>query len=142
MKAKPGSLQVPIYPRYLDIKIPVGWGISDLRSVSTKIADIDHKMPKKTNMGIKFIAAKNLNGNGINFKNTEFISKNDYLHHSKKFNAEKNDILISRIGSIGIARIIFTDELFIASYSVALIKPKKDVNSKFLQYYRLQVHHF
>jgi len=122
-------------PRFVKYKIPQAWDVSDLKSISTKIADIDHKMPKKTTEGIKFIAANNLNGNEIDFENTEFISKDDYLYHSKKFNAEKNDILISRIGSIGVARIICTDEPFIASYSVALIKPKKDVDSKFLEYY-------
>ena len=121
--------------RFLKYRIPQEWNISDLKSMSTKIADIDHKMPTKTTDGIKFISANNLNGNEIDFENTEFISKDDYLYHSKKFNAEKNDILISRIGSIGVARIICTDEPFIASYSVALIKPKKDIDSKFLQYY-------
>ena len=127
--------EIQFKPRFLKYKIPVEWDVSDLKSASTKITDIDHKMPKKTTSGKKFIAANNLNGIEIDFENAEFISEKDYLHHSKKFNAEKNDILISRIGSIGVARIISTDEPFIASYSVALIKPRKDIDSKFLEYY-------
>ena len=135
MKARQGYKLVQGKPRYVKYEIPEEWNVSDLKSVSKKIADIDHKMPNKTNFGVKFIAANNLNDVEIDFKNAELISESDYLAQSKKFNAEKNDILISRIGSIGVARKIRTNERFIASYSVALIKPKESIDSEFLHYY-------
>ncbi len=122
-------------PRYLKVEIPDDWDCLDLEKLTTKITDIDHKMPIKTDSGIVFLAAKNLTQtNEIDFSDIEYISEEDYVHHSKKFNAEKNDILISRIGSIGYARVIRTDKRLIASYSVALLKPKKSINSDFLNY--------
>lgn len=126
---------IEVKPRFIKYSIPEKWEISDLKTVSNKIADMDHKMPNKTNYGVKFIAANNLENEEIDFDNAELISEEDYLKQSKKFNAEKNDILISRIGSIGVARKIRTDEKFIASYSVALIKPKISIDSEFLHYY-------
>ncbi len=127
--------EINVKPRFIEYSIPKTWKISDLKSVSKKITDIDHEMPEKTATGKIFLAANNLNDDEIDFDNVEYISERDYLHHSKKFNVEKNDILISRIGSIGVARMVRTNKPFIASYSVALIKPKDEIDNEFLHYY-------
>jgi len=113
--------------------IPEEWNVLSLHTISTKIVDIDHNMPKKTESGIPFISVGYLVNRqsyylDIDEKDSllEYISEEDYSHHSKRFDAENNDLLYSRFGTIGVAKIINSKLRFIASYSVVLIKPKKE----------------
>jgi len=123
-------------------KIPKNWEIVKLEKITTKIADIDHKMPKKQKNGIPFVSIKcMLKYPDLNFyldlndPDLEFISKEDYEYYARRFNAEKEDIIYSRFGSIGHAKLVTTEQPFIASYSIVLIKPDKHkVNSAFLTY--------
>lgn len=114
-------------------QIPEDWHILSLDDISTKIIDIDHNMPKKTESGIPFISVGYLVNRPSYYIDIdqnddllEYISQKDYEHYSKRFNAENDDVLYSRFGTIGISKLIHSKQKFIASYSVVLIKPNKN----------------
>lgn len=118
----------------IDLHIPKDWKISTLNELSKKIIDIDHKMPKKTSDGIPFLSVRFLVKNDLPFLEIrkeddaiEYISNKDYEYYSKRFDAKYNDILYSRFGTIGIAKLINIYEKLIASYSIVLIRPITDV---------------
>jgi len=121
-------------------RIPKEWEVVKLEEIAKKIKDIDHKMPKKQKSGIPFVSIKcMLKYPDLNFyldfndPDLEFISKEDYEYHVQRFNVERGDIIYSRFGSIGDAKLITTEQPFIASYSIVLIKPDvHKVNSIFL----------
>jgi type I restriction enzyme S subunit len=121
-------------------QIPKEWEIIKLKEITTKIKDIDHKMPKKEEIGVPFVSIKYmLKYPDLNFyldpndPDLEFISKEEYEYHVQRFNVEKGDIIYSRFGSIGNAKLVMTDQPFIASYSIVLIKPdRRKVDSIFL----------
>lgn len=123
-------------------EIPEEWKIMHLEELTTKITDIDHNMPKKMDNGIPFISVGylvNQRSRYFEIDNNddylEYISVNDYNHHSKKFNAVIGDLLYSRFGTIGISKIINTNEKFIASYSIVLVKPNnKIINNSYLNF--------
>jgi len=121
-------------------RIPKEWEVIKLNEITTKIKDIDHKMPKKEEIGVPFVSIKcMLKYPDLNFcldsndPDLEFISKEDYEYHAQRFNVERGDIIYSRFGSIGNAKLVMTDQPFIASYSIVLIKPdRRKVDSIFL----------
>jgi type I restriction enzyme S subunit len=121
-------------------RIPKDWEVVKLSEITTKIKDIDHKMPKKEETGMPFVSIKcMLKYPDLNFyldfkdPDLEFISKEDYEYHAQRFNVEMGDIIYSRFGSIGNAKLVMTDQPFIASYSIVLIKPNRfKVDSIFL----------
>ena len=123
-------------------KIPKTWKVVTLKNITTKIKDIDHKMPEKLERGIPFVSIKYMlkfpdHDFKIDFDDPdlEFISQEDYEHHRKRFNAEEKDIIYSRFGTIGNAKLINTKQSLIASYSIVLIKPDRDeVDASFLVY--------
>ena len=49
-----------------------------LLDVCTKVTDGTHDTPKKVNVGIPLIKAKEIVGGKISFKNTDLISKTDH----------------------------------------------------------------
>ena len=114
---------------------PSTWAEVTLSEITTEITEIDHNMPEKTEEGIPFITAGDVTGEWPpDFSTVERIPKKEYERLKDGFNPEQGDIVYSRFGSgsIGIARKIDFSQPFIASYSVALIKPQEHINVDYL----------
>ncbi len=115
------------------MSLPNGWSTVRLGEVC-EVMDVDHKMPKSQQNGIPFISAKDLvRSSHINFAETKFISEEDYQRQAKKCNARKNDVLFSRIGTIGVARLVEDNRKFGISYSLCVVRPSKKVVPEYLE---------
>lgn len=106
-----------------------------LSDICVKIADIDHRMPKSVDSGIDFVSPKDFTDRGIDFSNCKQISQLDYDRLRRKIQPRVNDILYSRIGTVGEARLVENDHDFISSYSIVTIRPNNQIIlPKFLLY--------
>lgn len=95
------------------------------------IYDGIHTTPKYTDEGIKFVSVENI---GNLYQTTKYISKEAYSKY--KVYPQKNDIFMTRIGSIGSCAIVDRDDEKLAYYvSLALIRPNLNiVTSKYLKH--------
>ncbi len=108
-----------------DAPFPVspGWQWIRTQELSLKISDGVHKKPNYVPEGIPFITVKNLTeGPSISFRETKFIAERDHLEFVKRTHPEKGDVLITKDGTIGVARVIQDDRIFSIFVSVALVK--------------------
>ena len=106
-----------------EIEIPEEWNTETLGSTCDQIQDMDHKMPKKINEGVPFLSISDIvNKSEIDFSNQKYISKEDYADFLKKLKPKKNDLLYSRVATIGESRIIREEKNFAFTYNVVLIK--------------------
>lgn len=104
-------------------ELPEGWSWTKLEMLTYRIGDVDHKMPKPVEIGIPYISTKDfINENDIDFDKAKRISESDYLALCRKIYPTRNDLLLSRYGTVGEVRQVETEERFQASYSVAIIK--------------------
>src|SRR5699024_7491874 len=87
--------------------IPQDWQVKKLGEVAEKICDGSHTTPKYVNKGIKFFSVENITNN--EFEDTKFISEDEYKFISERCLLEKNDILMTRIGSLGKTKLIDWD---------------------------------
>lgn len=100
-----------------------------------KITDGTHSTPKYTDSGVPFISVKDISKGVINFSDTKFISLDEHLALSKRCNVEMDDVLYTKVGTTGIAKVVDTDIEFSIFVSIALLKPKKGlIDSLFFQY--------
>lgn len=92
------------------------WQQSSFGEVCT-VHDGVHQTPRYTDSGVMFVSVENIK----NLQSNKFISieafKSDY-----KTVPEKNDILMTRIGDIGTANIVQSDEPMAYYVSLALLK--------------------
>lgn len=101
-----------------------------------EIGDIDHRMPETVADGIPYLMTGDFVGtNELNFDGTKMISEEDYCQLSQKIKPEKGDILFARYASVGAARYVDFTRKFLISYSCAIIKKSKKINSKYLYYF-------
>ena len=84
--------------------------------------------------GIAFLSVKDLTNGEINFSNTRYVSEETYNDLKKRCNPEKYDLLLTKIGTTGIPKVIDIDKKFSLFVSVALLKiPYNKVNPYFLE---------
>lgn len=94
-----------------------------------EIADVYdgvHQTPKYTSSGVRFLSVENI----ATLESEKYISEADFIRDFKIF-PQKGDILMTRIGDIGTAKVIKSDEKYAFYVSLALLKPKH-INSDFL----------
>ncbi len=115
---------------------PMGWKESTVGEECYYIKDGPHKSPKylDTADGIPFISTRNVvNGYGIDWSTAKYISKEDYYECVKKCHPEKGDILYSKGGTTGIAKLVDTNRLFANWVHVAVLKFHDNLEGKFFE---------
>ena len=102
----------------------------ELNKILNQLTDGTHYTPQYTEAGVRFLSVLNVNENKICFDDTKFISDDEHAMLVKRCKPMPNDILLTKVGSIGRAAIIPNNapdfSLFV---SVALIKPNVKVVS-------------
>ncbi|WP_196521298.1 restriction endonuclease subunit S [Nostoc sp. WHI] len=119
-----------------EIQMLPHWKIVKLGDmVRESIRDGVHQTPTYVNYGIPFIKGKDIFDNKVSFANCSYISLEEHLKISKKVKPELEDILLTKVGTVGNVAIIETSKNFSIFVQVALIKPKlNEVDSRFLMY--------
>ena len=104
-------------------ELPEGWCWASLSALTSRIGDVDHKMPKAVTDGTPYISTKDFYGTDkIDFARAKMISTVDFIALCRKIRPEKGDILMSRYGTVGEIRTVHTEDQFQASYSIAILK--------------------
>ena len=94
------------------------------------VYDGTHKTPKYTDSGIKFASVENI---ANPYATEKYISISDYEKY--KIKPQRNDLLMTRIGSIGVCTVIESDEPLAYYVSLALLRPDNSIlNSRYLKY--------
>lgn len=108
------------------------WGIKTLGEIC-EIKDGTHQTPNYVYSGIPFYSVENVTQD--EFENTKFISEDEHKILTKSFKIEKGDILMTRIGSIGVCKYIDWDVDASFYVSLALLKVKNGFNGRFICQY-------
>ena len=138
VKAGKIKKQKPLPPISDDEKpfeLPDGWEWVRLADISYQITDGAHHTPVYIEQGVPFISVKDLSKGFINFSNTRYISKEQHAELTKRCNAKRGDLLLTKVGTTGIPVLIDTDLDFSIFVSVALVKfSTANINGDFLVY--------
>ncbi|MFZ2660797.1 N-6 DNA methylase [Rhodoferax sp.] len=106
---------IPIHP---------DWPIFELSEVTTKITDGAHFTPTYVETGVPFLRVTDITESNTSKK---FIPKEEHDELIKRCRPEKGDVLYSKNGTIGIAKLVDWDWEFSIFVSLCLIKPKREL---------------
>jgi type I restriction enzyme S subunit len=104
-----------------------GWVYAKLGDVCNKITDGTHITPTYTKDGVPFLSVKDLTKGFIDFSDTRFISSEEHAFLTRNCKPMRDDILYTKVGTTGIAKVVDVDDEFSIFVSVALLKPKHDI---------------
>lgn len=106
-----------------------------LKDICSSISDGDHQPPPKTNEGIPFITISNIDENNhIDFANVMYVPNEYYDKLADIKKAKKGDVLYSVVGSFGKPVYVSNNEKFVFQRHIAILRPAKNVNSRYLYY--------
>jgi len=106
------------------ITVQSDWPIFELNEVSTKITDGAHFTPTYVENGVPFLRVTDITeSNG----SKKFIPQSEHDELIKRCRPEKGDVLYSKNGTIGIAKLVDWGWDFSIFVSLCLIKPKRDI---------------
>jgi type I restriction enzyme S subunit len=97
------------------------------------ITDGAHHTPKYQDSGVPFLSVKDVSGGRIDFDDTRYISEEAHRELTRRCNPEFGDILLTKVGTTGIAVEVDVDREFSIFVSLALLKfSRENVDRRFL----------
>ena len=107
--------------------------IVDFQELTNRITYGFTRPMKHLNEGIPILTAKNVQNGFIDYEKVHYADIDEYNGLTDKSKPEKNDILITKDGSIGRTALLDADFPICINQSVALVKPKSEIiNNKYL----------
>ena len=92
------------------------------------VFDGTHQTPRYKDNGVKFLSVENIK----TLNSDKFISLEDFIEEFNSYPV-KGDVLMTRIGDIGTANVVESDEKLAYYVSLALFKMHRDTDSYFLK---------
>jgi type I restriction enzyme S subunit len=122
---KEKSLEPPIKDNEIPYDLPKGWEWVKLDWICNQITDGTHHTPTYISNGVPFLSVKDISSGRFDLTNTKFISHGEHQQLIKRCYPEFNDVLLTKVGTTGIAKVIDIDIEFSIFVSVALLKISK-----------------
>ena len=105
------------------------WQNYQLKDICEKITDGTHQTPKYTDDGgYIFLSSKNVKSGKIDWKNIKYIPKDLHDILYERIAPQRDDILLAKNGTTGVAAIVDRDIVFDIYVSLALLR----VNKKYI----------
>jgi type I restriction enzyme S subunit len=112
----------PVPDEDIPFDIPESWQWRYLADVCFQITDGAHHTPQYLESGVPFLSVKDVSSGTIDFSNTRYISEEAHRELCKRCQPEKGDILLTKVGTTGIAVTVDDDREFSIFVSLALLK--------------------
>lgn len=113
---------------------PEGWTRVSLGQLTWSVKDGPHYSPPYVADGVPFITGGNVRPEGVDFEGAKNVSSTTHTELSRRCKPERGDILYTKGGTTGIARVNTYDVEFSVWVHVAVLKIAGDVDVFFLQH--------
>ena len=115
-------------------EVPKGWAPVNLGLVAWSVKDGPHYSPKYVDAGIPFVSGGQVRPSGVDFASAKYISPELHLELLQRCHPEKGDILYTKGGTTGIARVNTYDHEFSVWVHVAVLKLVESAKPFFVQH--------
>lgn len=112
-----------------------GWEEKKLGEVCEKITDGTHQTPKYFDEGIVFLSSRNVTSGTIDWDKIKYIDTTQHVEMHKRVAPRVGDILLAKNGTTGVAAIVDRDVIFDIYVSLALLRTRGEVCSRYLLYF-------
>ena len=130
-----GRYKEPAAPRSeWQFPLPEGWVWATLGHLAYSVKDGPHYSPKYSDTGIPFISGGNVRPEGIDFSTAKFIAPELHAELSRRCKPDYGDLLYTKGGTTGIARVNTERREFNVWVHVAVLKLCSDMNPFYVQH--------
>ncbi len=125
----------PVADDAIPFDIPSSWQWRHLADVCFLITDGAHRTPQYLESGVPFLSVKDVSSGEIDFSRTRYISEEAHRELCRRCPPELGDILLTKVGTTGIAVTVDEDREFSIFVSLALLKfSQSDIDGRYLKH--------
>lgn len=125
-----------VWNEELKREIPEGWEVSRLGEVVELLKDGTHNPPKRQNEGIPLLTGTMFGENFLDYSKATYISQQDYENIHSQYKPKENDVIITKIGTLGNVNLLRNIDIPIAIHcNSALLRFNKNLGTYFPFYY-------
>ena len=117
--------------------VPEGWMWCRLPNLcKIPITDGTHQTPTYSDKehGIPFLSSKDVTSRKIDWSKIKYITKELHEELQKRVQPCRNDILLAKNGTTGVAALVDTDKIFDIYVTLALLRPAEVIHPNYLHY--------
>jgi type I restriction enzyme S subunit len=103
-------------------RVPTHWQPVQLGKLCRQVSDGPHFSPNYVDSGVMFLSARNVGLEGWHLDDAKFVSEEDYAEFSKRVVPEPGDVLYTKGGTTGIARVVDLSMRFQVWVHIAVLK--------------------
>ncbi|GGF79013.1 restriction endonuclease subunit S [Wenyingzhuangia marina] len=108
-------------------EIPEHWEVGKLKLFTDKITDGSHHSPPTMENGKRYLSVKDIGDNELIFEDCKLISEEEFdILVRNGCQPIKNDILLTKDGTIGRAALVKDDNDFVVLSSLGIIRPNQN----------------
>jgi type I restriction enzyme S subunit len=115
---------VELYPSF-----PLMWCMTRLGDLCRTVLDGPHFSPDYVDDGILFLSTRNVKVDRWSLGDAKFISESDYQEFCKRVVPEIGDVLYTKGGTTGIARVVDIEQPFHVWVHIAVLKLRRELVS-------------
>ena len=121
-----------VYNEKLKREIPEGWTSTSLSNILDVLKDGTHNPPQRCAEGVPLLTGTMFGDLFLDYTKATYISFEDYNEIHKKYQPQENDIIITKIGTIGNINLLRKSDIPIAIHcNSALLRFKKMYNGPY-----------
>jgi type I restriction enzyme, S subunit len=110
-------------------------GVGRLGDLCRRITDGCHRTPVYVPDGVPFLSVKDVSSGAIRFDEAKFITREQHADLVRRCRPEPGDVLLTKIGTTGLAKVIDVEREFSIFVSLALLKlDRRRLEPKFAEY--------
>ncbi len=110
-------------------EIPAHWVPMQVGRVCRDIGDGPHFSPRYVDEGVLFVSARNVRADRWALEDVKYISEEDCEEFDRRIIPERGDVLYTKGGTTGIARVVDLEQRFQVWVHVAVLKIKPETTS-------------
>lgn len=115
--------------------LPLHWEGVTMRRVINAAIDGPHFSPQYLDNGVPFLSARNIRTDRWILENAKFISEQNYVDFCRRVRPEAGDVLYTKGGTTGVARVVDLTFRFQVWVHIAVLKVRKDrISPEYLAY--------
>lgn len=118
-------------------EVPEHWDRAQVGRVCKQVSDGPHFSPNYVDEGVMFLSARNIGVDSWHLDDAKFISEADYLEFCRRVIPEIGDVLYTKGGTTGIARVVDIEDRFQVWVHVAVLKVDHDLIDPYYLVYAL-----
>jgi type I restriction enzyme, S subunit len=112
---------------------PKSWQQFTVGDITSAIKDGPHVSPEYSETGIPFISTRNIRPGKLVLEDLKFLSNEAYLETTRLFRPQRGDVLLTKGGTTGFAKMVDWDWPFAVWVHVAILRPTAAVLPEYLE---------